>query len=125
MLSGYIFAISVPTIIDRSFSMYILEKLQQQGALKKSAFDDGAIVQEFNREGRLSDVRLTEQLESGTITLTNGCVALTDKGHMIASITRWYRYYLLPQHRLLMGAYSNDLTNPFRQPSRLDAYKCE
>ena len=30
-LSGYAFAISVPTILDRSLSFYLLEKLQQRG----------------------------------------------------------------------------------------------
>ena len=31
LLLGYSFAISVPTVVDRSLSFYILEKLQQRG----------------------------------------------------------------------------------------------
>ncbi len=123
-LLGYIFAITVPTVIDRSFSLYILEKLQQNdGGIRQSAFD-GAIVEEFMREHRLSDARLTEQLESGTIAIAGGCVTLTGRGQVIASMTRWYRQHMLPQHRLLMGTYSSDLTDPFREPSRMSDYRC-
>jgi len=124
VLLGYIFAITVPTVIDRSFSLYILEKLQQNGgSVRQSAFD-GAIVEEFMREHRLSDARLTEQLQSGTITIKDGCVALTPRGQLIASLALWYQEHMLPQHRLLMGTYSNDLTNPFREPSRMSDYRC-
>jgi hypothetical protein len=123
-LSGYIYALSIPTIIDRSYSIYILEKLEQQGGkLKQAAFDE-AVIQEFTREHRLTDVRLTEQEQSGTVTVTNGCVALTEKGQMVVSFTRWYREHMLPQHRLLMGTYTNDLINPFRQPSQMKDYRC-
>lgn len=39
-LLAYGFAISVPTVIDRSLSMYILEKLQQRGGgIQLAAFD--------------------------------------------------------------------------------------
>jgi len=31
LLCGYILAISIPTLIDRSLSFYILEKIQQRG----------------------------------------------------------------------------------------------
>jgi predicted membrane protein len=123
-LGGYIYAITIPTVIDRSFSMYILEKIQQQGGgLKQEAFD-AHITEEFMREHRLSEARLTEQLESGTITIQNGCVSLTARGQSIASITHWYRQNLLPKHRLLMGSYTDALTDPFAQASQLEKYRC-
>lgn len=124
VLLGYIAAITIPTIIDRSYSMYILQKLEQQGGgLQKAAFGK-PIFEEFNREHRLDDVRLTEQLESGTVMITDDCVHLTPRGERIASFTRWYRMHLLPPKRLLMGEYSDDLTDPFRQPSQLEMYRC-
>jgi hypothetical protein len=64
-------------------------------------------------EHRLVDVRLTEQLSSGTIVIENGCVKLTEKGDDLAKLSRFFRQNFLPKERLLMGEYSSDLTNPF------------
>lgn len=124
LLGGYAFAISVPTVIDRSLSFYILEKIQQRGGgIKKDGFDY-VFTEEYLKEHRLVDVRLTEQLESGTIVIDNGCVKLTPKGIKIASFGRYFRQHFLPKQRLLMGEYSDDLTNPFRGNSQGDNYEC-
>jgi hypothetical protein len=124
MLAGYAFAISVPTVIDRSLSFYILEKLQQRGGgIKQDRFRD-VFTQEYLPEHRLVDVRLTEQLESGTIVIQNGCVKITPKGESIARFSRFYRQNLLPKKRLLMGQYSDDLTNPFRHQTEAPDYTC-
>lgn len=115
LLIGYALAISVPTVIDRSLSFYILEKLDQRGgSIAQDAFP-AIIAGEFMREHRVADVRLTEQLESGTITIESGCVVLTEKGRWIAAFSRAFRNHLLPKQRLLMGTYSDDLTDPFRR----------
>jgi hypothetical protein len=66
LLAGYALAISVPTVIDRSLSFYILEKLQQRGGGIRYAAFEQVFTQEYLKEHRLVDVRLTEQLESGT-----------------------------------------------------------
>jgi hypothetical protein len=71
------------------------------------------------------DVRLTEQLESGTILIEGGCVKLTNKGSVIASIGRFYRQNLLPKKRLLMGKYTDDLTDPFRYSKKALNYECK
>ena len=111
---GYSFAISVPTVIDRSLSFYTLEKLQQRGGgIKLSAFE-GVYAREYMKEHRLVDVRLTEQQQSGTIVIQDGCVRLTPWGNTLANISRYFRANFLPKERLLMGGYSSDLTNPFR-----------
>jgi len=124
LLAGYSFAISVPTVIDRSLSFYILEKLQQRGgAIKEDRMAD-VFTKEYMKEHRLVDVRLTEQLQSGTITIQNGCVSLTEKGKTIAAISRYFRMNLLPKHRLLMGEYSDDLTNPFKNSIVSPDYLC-
>ena len=117
ILAGYAFAISVPTVIDRSLSFYILEKLQQRGGgIRLESFEQ-VFTKEYIKEHRLVDVRLTEQVESGTIQIENGCVTLTDKGKKIASFSRVFRQNFLPKKRLLMGEYSDDLTNPFKNSS--------
>lgn len=124
LLAGYSFAISVPTVIDRSLSFYILEKLQQRGgAIKQESFEQ-VFTQEYVKEHRLVDVRLTEQLESGTIVIENGCVKLTEKGGRIASFGRYFRAHWLPKKRLLMGQYTDDLTSPFRSSVVTVDYLC-
>ncbi|MEJ5227773.1 hypothetical protein [Thermodesulfovibrio sp.] len=123
--TGYAFAISVPTVIDRSLSFYILEKLEQRGGgILKERFRD-VFINEYLNEHRLIDVRLTEQLESGTIVVEGNCVKLTKKGYVIAKLSRFYRKNFLPPKRLLMGEYSDDLVDPFRN-SKLNAnYLCK
>ncbi len=124
LLAGYGFAISIPTVIDRSLSFYILEKLQQRGGgIKHESFAD-VFTQEYVKEHRLVDVRLTEQLESGTIVIEEGCVKLTEKGDLMATFSRFFRRHLLPKKRLLMGVYSDDLTNPFRNSIESPNYTC-
>lgn len=125
LLAGYSLAISVPTVIDRSLSFYILEKLQQRGGgIRQERFEE-VFTREYVREHRLVDVRLTEQLESGTIVIENGCVKLTEKGGDIASLGRYFRANWLPKKRLLMGHYSDDLTDPFRKSAESMDYKCQ
>ena len=124
LLAGYAFAISVPTVIDRSLSFYILEKLQQRGGgIQLNSFEQ-VFTQEYIMEHRLVDVRLTEQVESGTIQIKDGCVMLTDKGKNIASFSQMFRRNFLPKHRLLMGEYSDDLTHPFKNSLSSINYLC-
>lgn len=121
---GYIFAITVPTVIDRSLSIYILEKLAQRGGgIRQGAFKR-IFQEEYLLEHRLVEARLTEQVTSGTIKIVNGCVVLTDWGRLITRFTAFYRHNLLPKKRQLMGEYTDALTNPFRN-SRSDVnYRC-
>ena len=125
LLAAYALAISVPTVLDRSLSFYILEKLQQRGGgIQQSRFTE-VFTDEYLKEHRLVDVRLTEQLESGTIRIENGCVRLTPKGDGLASFSRFFRRHLLPKQRLLMGQYSDDLTDPFRNSAAQKDYTCQ
>ena len=125
LLLGYSFAISVPTVIDRSLSFYILEKLQQRGGgIELAAFDD-VFTKEYVKEHRLVDVRLTEQQQSGTVEIKNGCVKLTVWGQTIASASRYFRTHFLPRQRLLMGTYSDDLTDPFKNSVERVDYRCQ
>ena len=124
LLSGYIFAISIPTVIDRSLSIYILEKIQQRGGGIQLGNFEEVFTKEYTKEHRLMDVRLTEQLESGTIEIENGCVKLTKRGNLIATFSRFFRENFLPKQRLLMGSYSDVLTDPFRSSDQDPDYKC-
>jgi hypothetical protein len=125
LLLGYGFAISVPTVIDRSLSMYILEKLQQRGGGIQLAAFDTVFKDEYMKEHRLVDIRLTEQRQSGTIVIENGCVKLTEWGQFVASTTTWFRQNLLPKNRLIGDAYSSDLTSPMRNSVERTDYLCQ
>jgi len=125
-LGGYAFAISGPAVLDRSLSFYILEKLQQRGGgILESRLGD-VFKDEYMPEFRLVDVRLTEQLQSGTISIDNGCVRLTPRGQRLATISRFIRTNLLPKHRLLAGVYTDALVDPFRDSKKGPiGYECE
>lgn len=122
---GYSLAITFPAVIDRSLSFYILEKLQQRGGKIRLDSFERVFTHEYLKEHRLIDVRLTEQMESGTIVIKDGCVLLTEKGDSIAKFSHYFRAHWLPKRRLLMGEYSDDLTNPFRNSEAYDGYLCE
>jgi hypothetical protein len=126
LLGGYAFAISAPTVLDRSLSFYILEKLQQRGGgIEVARFSD-VFRNEYMEEARLVDVRLTEQLQSGTITIENGCVKLTKRGDWLASTSRFFRLHLLPRRRLLAGEYTDVLVDPFAEShSGPMGYECK
>lgn len=124
LLGGYLFAISVPTVLDRSLSFYILEKLQQRGGgIREDAFRQ-VFTEEYVKEHHLVEVRLTEQLQSGTIYIHDGCVRLTDRGERLASFSRFFRKNLLPTQRLLTGHYTDALTDPFRDSHMSSDYRC-
>lgn len=123
-LGGYAFAISVPTVIDRSLSFYILEKIDQRGGGIREDAMAQVFVEEYMKEHQLVAVRLTEQLESGTIKIENGCVILTPQGERIVTISRWFRANLLPKQRLLLGEYSDALVDPFRASDKRFDYAC-
>jgi hypothetical protein len=124
MLAGYGLAISVPTVIDRSLSFYILEKINQRGGgIQLSRFEE-VFAKEYVKEHRLVDVRLTEQQESATVEIENGCVKLTKRGEILVGFSQFFRKNLLPKQRLLMGKYTDDLTHLFNNEDYSHDYKC-
>lgn len=125
LLMGLVYAISIPAVIDRSLSIYILEKIDQRGGgIRQDAFDR-VFKDEYMVEHRLVDIRLTEQLNSGTIAVKDGCVVLTDRGKSIVAFTRFYRTRMLPRHREIMGEYTDALTDPFRNSKADASYRCQ
>ena len=115
ILYGYAIAISLPTVIDRSLSFYLLEKINQRGGSVKQAAFEEIFKNEYVPEHRLIDIRLTEQLESGTITIENNCVSITQKGKNFVHFSQFFRRNFLPKNRLILGEYSDDLIDPLKQ----------
>jgi hypothetical protein len=125
LIAGYAVAISVPTVLDRSLSFYILEKIQQRGGgIRADRFED-VFVNEYLPEFHLVDVRLSEQLQSGTVTMENGCIRLTARGDALASFSRFFRLNLLPKQRLLMDETTDVLVDPFAHSKKgVMGYEC-
>jgi hypothetical protein len=126
LLGGYAAALSGPTVLDRSLSFYLLEKLQQRGGGIELTRMQDVFIHEYLPEHRLIDIRITEQLASGTLIIDQGCVRLTPRGDRLALASRWFRTEILPRHRLLMGEYTDILTDPFRDGRHPDGvdYRC-
>ena len=120
-----LYAVMVPTVIDRSLSIYILEKIDQRGGgIRQDAFAD-VFISEYLPEFKLVDVRLTEQVNSGTVEIKNGCVLLTGRGRLVTQISSFYRAWMLPRNRELMGKYSDVLINPFKESLTNVSYRCD
>lgn len=118
------YAVIGPTVIDRSLSLYIVEKLDLRGGrIAYDAFDD-MLVDEFMTEFRVPDVRLTEQIASGTAVLDDGCIVITNRGRAIASFLRFYRGTFLPKKRVLLGEITDELAQPVHGPELVDI-RCE
>jgi len=99
--------------------------LQQRGGGIREDAIARVFVEEYLPEFRLVDVRLTEQLQSGTIEIVNGCVLLTARGQELASFSHFVRSTLLAKHRLLAGHYTDSLDDPFAKSAKgPQGYEC-
>lgn len=116
-----LYAVMGPTVIDRSLSIYIVEKVYQRGGEVAEAAMPAIFIDEYMPEYRLVDVRMTEQLRSKTLTLDNGCLRLTPRGRFLAQFMLFYRREFLPKHRVLGGQETDRLNDPFQgSPQRVD-----
>jgi len=119
-----LYAVMGPTVIDRSLSLYIVEKLDQRGGqISEEAMAD-IFVREYLPEFRLVDVRLTEQVASGTAKIENGCVILTEKGRQLSAFVSFYRRVFLPKKRYLRGEVTDQLTKPFDNSESIVDARC-
>lgn len=112
-LSLVFYSVMGPTVIDRSLSFYLVEKLRLRGGeIAYNAFPE-IFVKEYIPEYRLMDVRLQEQFSSGFAEQRGNCVVLTDKGRFVASFMDFFRRNMLPKKRNLLGEITDKLTHPF------------
>jgi hypothetical protein len=109
---GYIYAISIPTVIDRSLSFYLLEKIYVYKGIKEENLRE-VISNEYMSEFKVPEMRITEQINSGTIFISNGCIELTKKGEMIAKFSSFYRKKFLPKKRLVMNSYTETFASKY------------
>jgi len=125
LLIGYSISISLPTVVDRSLSFYILEKISaHNGSIKTSVMRD-IFVNDYINEYKLVEVRITEQVASGTIELKDGCINLTDKGKLIVGFSSYFRKNFLAKERLLLNEYTDVLTDPLKDSELNESYVCQ
>ena len=128
LLIGYSISISIPTVVDRSLSFYILEKIDQRdGGIKKSSFEE-IFIKEYMAEHQLVKVRLTEQLKSGTIIIEDGCVKITNFGKKMVKFSKNIRKHFLAKKRLLLDKYTDELIDISKidniDKKIINSYKC-
>lgn len=119
-----LYAVMGPTVIDRSLSIYIVQKIDMRGGRVAEAAMPDIFVKEYLPEFRLVDVRMTEQVQSGTVEIEDGCVVLTGKGRALSQFADFYRKNFLPKHRVLMDEVSGILTDPFRDTEAVVDITC-
>ena len=125
ILFGYSFSITLPAVIDRSLSFYFLEKIEQHnGAIKQASMRD-IFIDDYIDEYKLIEIRITEQLESGTIKVVDSCIYLTQRGHMVAKFSNFFRKNFLAKNRLILEEYSNQLTDPLKKSQINKEYLCK
>jgi hypothetical protein len=119
-----LYAVMGPTVVDRSLSLYIVEKLHQRGGAIALEKLDEVFVREYMPEFRLVDVRVTEQLASGTAEIDGECLVLTSRGQFIAQVANAYRRFFLPRKRVLGEEITDVLTRPFDESQRQVDVSC-
>ena len=123
-LTGYSLVLSLPTVIDRSLSFYILEKLDQRGGGIKVDKMDIVFTKEYLKEHRLIDIRLTEQLKTKTVIIDKNCLRLTSKGKKVVLFSTIFRQYFLPKQRLIRDKYTDELISPLDNETDIPDYLC-
>ena len=123
-LTGYSLVLSLPTVIDRSLSFYILEKLDQRGGGIKVDKMDIVFTKEYLKEHRLIDIRLTEQLKTKTVIIDKNCLRLTSKGKKVVLFSTIFRQYFLPKQRLIRDKYTDELISPLDNEVDIPDYLC-
>jgi hypothetical protein len=125
LLVGYSFSISLPTVIDRSLSFYFLEKIKQHdGAINRNAMSE-IFINDYMIEYKLVEMRLTEQLRSGTIEMLDDCIVLTKRGYLVTKFSSFFRRNFLANKRLILDEYSDQLTDPLQNSLVNTQYLCD
>jgi hypothetical protein len=94
------YSILVPTAIDRSLSIYMLEKIaESNGKLDIQKFETQISETYFN-EMDVFKIRINEQKETGSIKVENNEITLTKKGEILLSFFNFVKCHFLPKKRI-------------------------
>lgn len=98
-----LYCILVPTVLDRSISLYLLRELDTQGQNVTISELEEHARRHYMDDMHVIEQRIKEQVVSGTIEIENEAhVRLTFKGKIAARTSRFYKTYLLKnlEHKL-------------------------
>ena len=91
-----IYSFVVPTAIERSLSVYLLESVESnQGMLSISDFNNIAKYEYFD-DMNVVETRINEQIATGSIEFIDDKVIITNKGKRMLKIFSFVKTYLLP-----------------------------
>jgi hypothetical protein len=94
------YSILVPTAIDRSLSIYMLEKIHESnGPLDIQKFET-QISETYFYEMDVFKTRVNEQKETGSIKVENNEITLTKKGEILLSIFKFVKTHFLPKKKI-------------------------
>ena len=94
------YSILVPTAIDRSLSIYMLEKIDESnGPLDIQKFET-QISETYFYEMDVFEIRINEQKETGSIKIENNEITLTKKGEILLSFFNFVKCHFLPKKRI-------------------------
>lgn len=91
--AGSLYVVAVPTVIDRSLSIYILSKLELHQAVTAEELGR-SVQQDYFADYDVIPTRLEEQQISGNVASVNGSLAITVQGSRIVALTTWYKKLL-------------------------------
>lgn len=85
-LSGFIWSITVPTIVDRSLSIFLLRSVEKNNnsGIKLSTLEKNII--HYINEYKVLDVRINEQLKSGNIKVINEKIYISNQGKLLLNL---------------------------------------
>ena len=93
-------------MIDRSLSIYFLEKIYENNGKLEVGKVDEKIIYKFFDEKKLGYIRIEEQINSGTIYLKDDVIYLTNLGLAVVNFTKWFARNLLPKKRVIYNSNS-------------------
>ena len=97
----FTYSILIPTAIDRSLSIYMLEQIDEKnGSLDLETFET-QISKNYFYDMNVIKTRINEQIETGSIDLKNNEISLTEKGKILLGIFNFVKSNFLPKKRVI------------------------
>jgi len=96
---GSLYLLLIPTVLDRSLSIYMLSKLDSNTKIYSSTWETD-IENNYFKDYKVFETRLVEQKVSGSIVEdVNSFISITDRGERIVRLTNFYRELLADKYK--------------------------
>jgi len=95
---GSLYLLLIPTVLERSLSIYMLSKLDPNSKVYSSNWEANIEINYF-KDYKVFETRLIEQKVSGSIVEdVDGFISITDRGERIVRLTSFYRNLLVDKY---------------------------